>query len=116
MTNFPRRRPLYIYRSFQRDQLPVLREPGFETQQLRIQGPRGLEAARSRELTVELDVVLEHVAEIIRARESEAAVRVEVHGEVADLLAQRLRHVERHLAARDVLVRDADALADPLPA
>ena len=57
-------------------------------------------------------LVLEHVAQVLGAREAEAAIHVERHRLVVDGLAQRVAERGRHLLAGELLARDADRLAD----
>src|SRR5262245_33887760 len=94
----------------------VLREPRVEGLQLRVERARELDAPGAAVVIVEVALELEHVAEVLRAGESEATVDFGGYYVVEDLAAQRLRESRRHLAAREVLARDADLLADELPA
>src|SRR6185295_9314781 len=100
--------------SDQRNAASVFREPRLEVEQIRVQRARSLQAARRDELLLELGVVLEHVAQVVRARKSEAAKHRGTHSVVHNLFAERFGHVSRHLGAGHMVSRDADALADPL--
>src|SRR5437764_1503361 len=67
----------------------VRREPLPEILQLRIQLARVGDIARFAKLTLEVTVELEHVAEVVGAREAEAAIDGGVDGVVAHLFAER---------------------------
>ncbi len=76
---------------------------------------RRVERARPRDVAhrvhrpFEVAVELEHVAELVRARETERAVRIRRHRVEANLASERTRHGRRHLGARQVLARHAHA-------
>src|SRR5262245_45679837 len=105
------RSPRIMTSSFDVNPSLVLREPRVEVLKRRGQRPRERDAPRAAEIVVKVALELEHVAEFLGARETEAAVDLGRHRVVDDLAAQRLRESRRHLPAREVLAGDADPLA-----
>src|SRR6185436_11002555 len=73
----------------ERDAVLVCGDPLFERLQLGIERSRQGQIARAAILLVEVVLDLEHVAQILRAGESDRAVGVERDGVVDDLAAQR---------------------------
>ena len=61
------------------------RQPIGKTLQLRVDRARELNAARTAEICTEVMIELEHVAEVLRAGESQAAIHIERHVLVQDL-------------------------------
>ena len=76
--------------SSKRDTGLVLGEPCVEALQGRVEGSGDLEVARTAEVFVEVKLELEHVAEILGAREPKTAVHLGWHVVVAHLLTQPL--------------------------
>ena len=74
-----------------RNAFRVGREPGVEALQRRVHRARELDAACSAEVVAEVVIELEHVAEIVGAREPEGAIRRGRDRLVADLLPERPR-------------------------
>src|SRR6185295_13986535 len=89
-------------------------KPIIEAQQLRIQLAREVDVSHAQEVVAEVVVKLKHIAEIVGARETEAAVDIGGNGPVLHLLADRLGKSHRNLFARQVLAGDAYRLADEL--
>ena len=75
-----------------------------------------VEVARTAEVLLKVALELEHVAQILGARETKAAVDLGRHVVVAHLLTQRLGERGGHLRAGQMLAGDADGLADELAA
>ena len=107
------RRPLGTL--LDRNAVPVSGEPGLERLHRGVERPGEFEAAGSAENRFEVPLELEHVSEILRAREGEIAVDLGGHVVIPDLLPQRLGKRGRHLTAGQVIAGDADGLADELP-
>ena len=98
----------------QRDAALVLRQPLIEGLQRWIQRPGKLGIACSAEVFFEVAFELKHVAQIVGAGKSEAAIDIGRHTVIADFLAQGLAESGSHLRTGQMLSRDAYRLADEL--
>src|SRR5439155_13700905 len=92
-----------------RDLLRVDREPGVEVPELRVELARQLRIARAQEFLAEQRLELEHVPEVIRAREAQRPECIEGNVDEVHLLLHRASHLLRHFGARK------DFAGDPEP-
>src|SRR5512141_55125 len=99
-----------------RDAPPVFVEPLLERLHRGVERPGEFKASGSAEIRFEVPVELEHVSQILRPRESEAAVGLGGHAVIPNLLPQRLGKRGRHLNARQVTAGDTDGPADEFAA
>jgi len=102
-------------RLLERDATLVLGEPLVKSLQRGVEGPGDAGVARTAENFLEISLELEHVAEIIGARETEAAVHFWWHIVVPYLLPQCLGQRLSHLRTGQMFARNADGLTDKLP-
>src|SRR5947209_10453978 len=97
-----------------RDSLAIRRQPVAESQQLRIQRTRFIHRARGAEVSLEIALELEHVAEVLGAGKSESAIHARLDRVVANFFAEEVRKRRGHFRSGEMLARDADALPDQL--
>src|SRR5262245_40190888 len=100
--------------SIERDAILVPREPLVERLQLGIQAAGKCRIPGAAERFLKVAFELEHVAQVVGAGETEAAVDLRRHVVVAHLPTERLRHCGRHLGAGQLLSRNGHGLPDEL--
>src|SRR5581483_11592691 len=79
---------------------------------LRVEFAAELDVAKRADLAREVAEVLKHVAQIVRARETESAVHLRFYRVVADGTIQGAAVRCRHLLTRNMFAGNTDRLAD----